>query len=57
MRRLSVLASWLTAPHLKKPMKPTDFYNPERLEQNKKKTNPEESRRMIEKLEKQMGVR
>jgi hypothetical protein len=57
MRRLSVLASWVTAPHMKKPKQPTDFYNPEKLNKEKPKTNPEKSKKVIEELEKQMGVK
>jgi hypothetical protein len=57
MRRLSVLASWITAPHLKKPRQPTDFYNPDKINQEKTKTNPEKSKKVIEDLEKQMGVK
>jgi hypothetical protein len=56
MREYSVLASWLTSPHLKKPMKPTNFYNPEKSG-NKRKTTPEETKRVIDNLEKQMGVK
>jgi hypothetical protein len=56
MREFSVLASWLTAPHVKKPKSPTDFYDPEKLNKEKKKTSPEESRKMVDNLEKQMGV-
>jgi hypothetical protein len=57
MREYSVLASWITAPHVKKPMKPTDFYDPDKINKDKKKTTPEENRKMMEKLEKQMGVK
>ncbi|MDF2902366.1 MAG: hypothetical protein K0S25_4 [Bacillus sp. (in: firmicutes)] len=57
IREFSVLASWLTAPHVKKPPKPTDFYDPERRPENRRKTTPEESKRMIDQLEKQMGVK
>ncbi|MED3691307.1 hypothetical protein P4534_21305 [Peribacillus butanolivorans] len=55
MTRLSVLASWLTAAHLKKPMKPKDFYNPDK-KQTSQKTTPEESRRILDELQKEMGV-
>lgn len=57
LRRLSLLASWMSAFHLKKPVKPTDFYNPEKLEKSKKKTSPEENKKMLDNLEKQMGVK
>jgi hypothetical protein len=58
MRRLSILASWVTAPHLgKKTLKPTDFYDPDKINKDKKKTTPQETRKMMEKLEKQMGVK
>jgi hypothetical protein len=57
LRRLSILASWITAPHVKKPLKSTDFYDPDKLEKSKKKTSPQESKNMIDNLEKQMGVK
>jgi hypothetical protein len=56
MQRLSVLASWITAPHLKKPKKPTDFYDPEKSNKPKKTTTLEESQKIVDKLAKQMGV-
>jgi hypothetical protein len=56
MREFSVLASWLTQPHVKKPMKPTDFYNPERSKEQRK-TTPEKTKKMISMLEEQMGVK
>jgi hypothetical protein len=54
MRKLSVLASWLTAPHVRKPKKPTDFYNPNKTKE-KPKTSPEKTKRMIDDLENEMG--
>ncbi|WP_199232674.1 hypothetical protein [Mesobacillus foraminis] len=54
MRECSVLASWLTAPHVKKALKPTDFYNPDKKE--KVKTTPLESKRVLDELSKEMGV-
>ncbi|MBW3114186.1 hypothetical protein KYJ26_20170 [Bacillus sp. MCCB 382] len=56
MRRMSILASWITAPHFRKPKKPTDFYNPN-ANKEKPKTTPEESKRMVMLLSKEMGVR
>jgi hypothetical protein len=56
MRRMSILASWLTAPHYRKPKKPTDFYNPDK-KKPKPKTTPDESKRMVLALTKEMGVR
>ena len=55
LTRLSILASWITAPHVKKPKKPTDFYNPNKKKE-KKKTTPQESKRVVEELSKEMGV-
>ncbi|MDP1419229.1 hypothetical protein Q8G35_12490 [Peribacillus simplex] len=55
MTRLSILASWLTAPHLKKPMKPKDFYNPDK-KQTPQKTTPDESKHILDELQKEMGV-
>jgi hypothetical protein len=54
MQKLSVLASWITAPHLKKPMKPTEFYDPNKKKENVN-TTPEESKRIVEELGKEMG--
>lgn len=56
MRRLSVLASWLTAPHLKKPRRPTDFYDPDRKKE-KRTTTPEQTRQIIAELSEKMGVK
>ena len=55
MRRLSILASWITAPHYKKPKKPTDFYDPDKNTE-KKKTTQEESQRVMSDLAEEMGV-
>ena len=56
MTRLSVLASWITAPHLKKPKHPKDFYDPTK-NREKKKTTPEKSNRVVNELAMEMGVR
>jgi hypothetical protein len=55
MIEFSVLASWLTSPHVKKPLKPTDFYDPNKSKE-KKNTTPEESKRIVNDLSKEMGV-
>jgi hypothetical protein len=64
MREYSVLASWITAPHVKKPLKPTDFYDPDKLaklksinEERKQLQTPEEKKSMFDNLEKQLGVK
>ena len=56
LTRLSMLASWVTAPHLKKPAKPSDFYDPKKANKEKKKTTPQESKRVVDDLSKEMGV-
>jgi hypothetical protein len=55
LTRLAILASWITAPHLKKPKKPTDFYDPNKSKE-KKKTTPAESKRVVDELSKELGV-
>lgn len=55
MRRYSVLASWIIQPHVKKKIKPTDLYNPDKDNQ-KASTTPEESQRVVDELAMEMGV-
>ncbi|MDQ1003963.1 hypothetical protein QFZ28_004363 [Neobacillus niacini] len=60
MREYSVLGSWLLSAQVKKTVKPTDLYNPERINKlntEKKTTTPEESKKILDKLEKQLGVK
>jgi hypothetical protein len=64
LREFSILASWISAPHYKKPLKPTDYYDPEKIKQveaiqekSKKVETPEEKKQMLEDLESQMGVK
>lgn len=57
LRRLSLLAHWLNAPHMgKKNPKPTHYYDPDKKEKPKKKTTQEESQRVLDELAEEMGV-
>jgi hypothetical protein len=52
MQHMAQIASWVTAPHLKRPIEPQVFLG-EKTE-NEKKT-PEENKKMVDDLIKQMG--
>jgi hypothetical protein len=53
MRRLAQLASWVTAPHVKRPVDPEELI---RDPNEKKKTTPQETAQILSELEDQMGV-
>jgi hypothetical protein len=53
--KLSHLASWITMPHVKNSIKPTDFYDPNRSK--KKETTPEESQQIIDELMSEMDTK
>ena len=56
LRRFSILASWLNAPHYgKKNPKPTHYYDPDK-EKKSKKTTQEESQAVVDDLAQEMGV-
>ena len=54
MERLAQLASWVTAPHLKKPMDPQKLLKPQG---EKKKANPNEQKEMLTELMEEMGIK
>jgi hypothetical protein len=51
MQRLATLASWVTAPHLKKPISPEELLSEKKERQ---KTTPEESRAVVEEMASEM---
>jgi hypothetical protein len=53
MQELAQLASWTTAPHVKRPIDPSKLLKEDKP---KKKTTPEETGKMINQLEKLVGV-
>lgn len=58
-RKLAVLSSWITAPHLKRPLNPEKLldalYNEEEKEE-KRKTTKEETERVISELENEFNL-
>jgi hypothetical protein len=52
MQHMAQMASWLTMPHVKKPIDPHEFLGEKR--EDKKKT-PEENKKMVDDLIKQLG--
>lgn len=54
--KVAQLASWVTAPHLKKPISPEKLLNPEgsRKSKDKAKTTEQESREIIAELEREL---
>ena len=56
LRRYSLLAHWLNAPHLgKKNPPPTHYYNPDKNKESKK-TTQKESQAVVNELAQEMGV-
>jgi hypothetical protein len=51
---LALSASWVTAPHLKKPIDPNDLLEPMK---EKKQVTQEEKERVTRELEEKLGVR
>lgn len=50
-RKLAHLASWVTAPHLKRPIKPESLLNFEGDKKEKQKTTPEYTKEFLDELE------
>lgn len=53
MEHMAQLTSWMTAPHVKKPIDPRKLLQSEKT---KKKTTPEETKAVISSLENLLGV-
>jgi hypothetical protein len=53
---LALLASWTTAPHVKKPISPDKFLGDNHNEETKKKTTPEQANAVVNELAHMMGV-
>jgi hypothetical protein len=54
MERLAQLASWVTAPHVKKPIDPMKLLKPKG---EKKKANPKQSEEVLTELMAEMGLK
>lgn len=54
-RKVAQLASWVTAPHLKRPMKPDKLLGKSDNNKERKKTTPEYTKEYLDELEKDFG--
>lgn len=54
LEKMALSASWLTAPHLKRPIDPKDFLKPET---KKRQVTQEEKERVTREIEEKLGVR
>lgn len=51
MQKVAQLASWVTAPHLKRPVSPEKLLGKKDENKNKKRTTPEETKKYLDELE------
>ncbi|MFD0825857.1 hypothetical protein ACT8ZR_09280 [Neobacillus sp. M.A.Huq-85] len=54
LEKMALSASWITAPHLKKPLDPKDLLKPE---SKKRRVTREEKERVTREIEEKLGVR
>jgi hypothetical protein len=54
--QMANLISWVTSPHVKKPIPPEKILNRKPKEEAKKKTTPEKTKNVVEELMQKMGV-